>query len=422
LPFGAARQHVARDDLRAVEELHELGELIARRQHDDAVEKCLLLERRRELGLDVTLAVRDDVEHDASLLLATKPRDLDDQLAKHLAVVASALRAERQQIRHGHLPRAADLDRLVHARIEEAHPDLVAFERELLDEGEREATCEHLPLATHRGRAVDHDVLEPALVFALLLAAVVEELVVDDLLLEDLAVVGELGEHERIDVALALDGCVTVDGEGLAARRSPGLEHARQQIEREVRDVVRFGRAERGEQIDEIDRAAERFAAGRRVFLEQSEQTNRIEIDELDLRVHVHRLSDEVLDEAPQAARIEVAKVIGVVVLAEHAEVQRKRLGARALAAIAPAVIGVAEDARQQHGDHLVAQPQAREPLGHLRRRDVLEEPAILIELRLDAGRELDASEMRLARPQRVATGTARHRQHHADVVDDEQR
>ena len=258
---------------------------------------------------------------------------------------------------------------------------------ELLDQREREAAREHLALAAHRRRAVDEQILQPALVFALLVAAVVEQLVVDDLLLEDLAVVRELGEHERVDVALALDRRVAVDRERLRARRAPRLEHARQQVEREVRDVVRLGRAERGEQIDEIDRAAERLAARRAVFLEQAEQAHGVEVDQLDLRVDVHRLRDEVLDEAPQAARIEVAEVIGEVDLAEDAEVERQRLDAGGLAAIAPAVVGVAEDARQQHGDHLVAQAQAREPLDDLGARDVLEQPPVLIELRLGVRR-----------------------------------
>ena len=88
------------------------------------------------------------------------------------------------------------------------------------------------------------------------------------------------------------------------------------------------------------------------------------------------------------------------------------------LAAIAPAVVGVAEDARQQHRDHLVAQAQAGEPLGDLRARDVLEQPAVLIELRLGAGRQLDARELASRAPQHVAARAARHRQHHADVVD----
>ena len=74
----------------------------------------------------------------------------------------------------------------------------------------------------------------------------------------------------------------------------------------------------------------------------------------------MQRLRDEVLEEAPQAARIEVAEVLGEVDLAEDAEVERQRLDAGRLAAIAPAVVRVAEDARQQHGDHLVAQAQAR--------------------------------------------------------------
>src|SRR6185503_7312944 len=104
--------------------------------------------------------------------------------------VAAAFAAERQEVRHGDLARAADLDRLVQPGIEEPDPDLVALERELLDQREREAAREHLALATHRGRAVDQEVLQAALVLALLLAAVVEELGVDDLLLEDLAVVG----------------------------------------------------------------------------------------------------------------------------------------------------------------------------------------------------------------------------------------
>ena len=250
----------ALDDLRAIEQRHELGQLIRRRQADDAVEERLLLERGDELGLDVTLAVRDHVHHDAALLLAPQTRGLDEQLAEHLGVVAAALAAERQQVRHRHLTGATDLDRLVQARVEEPHPDLVALERELLDQREREAAREHLALAAHRGRAVDQEVLQATLVLALLVAAVVEQLVVDDLLLEDLAVVRELGQHERVDVALALDRRVAVDGERLRAGRAPGLEDARQQIEREVRDVVCLGRAERAEQIDEIDRAAERLA------------------------------------------------------------------------------------------------------------------------------------------------------------------
>src|SRR5207302_10183850 len=110
-----------------------------------------------------------------------------------------------QQVRHRNLPGARDLDRLVQARVEEPDPDLVAFERELLDQREREASREHLTLAAHRRGAIDEQILQAALVLALLVAAVMNEFDVDDLLLEDLAVVRELREHERIDVALALD-------------------------------------------------------------------------------------------------------------------------------------------------------------------------------------------------------------------------
>src|SRR5439155_14843995 len=113
----------------------------------------------------------------------------------------AALAAERQQIGHRDLARATDLDRLVQPRVEEPDPDLVALEGELLDQREREAAGEYLALAAHRRRAVDQEVLEAALVLALLLAAIVEQLGVDDLLLEDLAVVGELGQHQRVDVA-----------------------------------------------------------------------------------------------------------------------------------------------------------------------------------------------------------------------------
>ena len=56
-----------------------------------------------------------------------------------------------------------------------------------------------------------------AVVLALLVATVIKQLVVDDFLLEDLAVVRELGEHERVDVALALDRRVAVDRERLRA-------------------------------------------------------------------------------------------------------------------------------------------------------------------------------------------------------------
>ena len=136
----------------------------------------------------------------------------------------------------------------------------------------------------------------------------------------------------------------------------------------------------------------------------------------------MHRLRDEVLEEAPQAARVEVPEVIGVVDLAEDAEIERQRLDAGRLAAIAPAVVGVAEDARQQHGDHLVAQAQPGEPLDDLGAGDVLEQPPVLIELRLGIGGIWIAGELALARPQHVAAGAARHRQHHPDVMDEEQR
>ena len=61
--------------------------------------------------------------------------------------------------------------------------------------------------------------------------------VVEDLLLEEVPVVGELGEHHRVDAAVALDRGVPVDREDLHAALLAGLEHRRDEVHREVDHV-----------------------------------------------------------------------------------------------------------------------------------------------------------------------------------------
>src|SRR5690606_16578431 len=102
------------------------------------------------------------------------------------------------------LPGPRSLD-VVEARVEKAHPHLLAGELELLAQRDGEPAREHLSVAAHGGGGIDEEVVKAARLVRRLLARVKEDLVLDHAPGELELVPRELGEHERVERALVAD-------------------------------------------------------------------------------------------------------------------------------------------------------------------------------------------------------------------------
>ncbi len=99
---------------------------------------------------------------------------------------------------------------------------------------------------------------------------------------------GELGEDQRVERALAADARVAVHGVRAGRVRAARLEHAREELEREVHDVVRGGARDRREQIDVRERAG-----GGRLGAEHAEEAQRVEVERVGEREHVEARARE---------------------------------------------------------------------------------------------------------------------------------
>ena len=269
------------------------------------------------------------------------------------------------------------------------------------------------------------------LLLALPLAPVVVELLVDHLALEHLVVPGELGEQDGVGAALALDRRVAVDGEGLHAGGALGLQHRRQQVEREVDHVGGVGGGEGPVEVDQVGHAER----ARRVAAQQAEQAQGVEVDALHRGEDLQPVVDQEAHERQQRRAVEVGEVardvgagaavvprtcaaaVGGDVLVDG-RVERQRLGAHALAAVGEAVIGLAQDAPEEHRDHLVAQPPRGRLLHHLRVGDALQQSAVAGEQRARLGRQGQRLEQRARRD---GEGAGRRGEQQPHVVHGEQ-
>ena len=192
--------------------------------------------------------------------------------AKTRAGFAPALAPEGEQVRGGELPVARAVQ-LVEARVEEAEGHVLPLEQELLAGRDGHAAGEGLPVAAHRGRGVDEQVVDALLLVAALLAGEVEHLVVGDAPHQLEVVPGQLGEHHAVDRPARAQARVAVRGALPGGRAGLGLEHAGEDLQREVHDVVGLRRLQRGEQIDLRQRAR------RDLGPEHAEEPERVEIE-----------------------------------------------------------------------------------------------------------------------------------------------
>ncbi len=166
---------------------------------------------------------------------------------------------------------------VVEARVEEAEIDVLALQRELLHESQRQPARERRPLSAHRRARVHADVVQAPVFFVLLLACVVEDLVLREALVEQVGVERQLRQHQRVDRAAPLEARVPVDAEDLLSARSLRLEDAREEVQREVHDVVGFRALEHVQQVEHVEGAHRA-----RLRSEETDEPERVEIDLLD--------------------------------------------------------------------------------------------------------------------------------------------
>jgi hypothetical protein len=190
------------------------------------------------------------------------------------------------------------------------------------------------------------------------------------------------------------------------------------ELEGEVGDVVGLGRAQGGEQVGQIDRAAQGRPRG--AVLEHAQEAHGVEVDQLNRGQDVQRVIAEVAEQAPQRLAVKVAPVIEGIDVEVQAEVEGQRRHRPAALAIAPAVIGVAQDPGQEHADQLVAQAHVGELLDHLGAGHRGDQPAIGVEERLGLARAAQAGQV--APGLEAEPGATRHGQERAEIVDHEQR
>ncbi len=325
-----------------------------------------------ELARHVERRVGDEMHDRIALVAHAQKGDLGRQLSEDARGVSSPLALEAQKPRRRKLRAVAGALNVVETRVEKAHPHLLARQLKLLAERDGEAAREDLAIAAHRGRRIDDQVVEAPRLVGRLFACVKEKLAVDHPASELLLVPRQLGQHHRVDRPLAADARVPVDGVRTGRLRAVGLEDARDELEREVHDVVGRRARQRGEEIDVRERAR-----GRGLRAEHAEQAQRVEIERVGQRQDVQARPRERVErgdlvraghgrEEPRQLRLEVPHELRIV---------RQRL--RPGRSLRRPSDGRGQQARQHDDDQVVPQLHRRRPRRRLAARDLLDDLAV---------------------------------------------
>ena len=205
------------------------------------------------------------------------------------------------------------------------------------------------------------------------LVGVEEQLAVGEALLEEVVVVGHLGEHEGVERAVGHDAGVPVHGEHLLPTPALGLEHAREDVEGEVHHVVRFGRVEHREEVHQLGLGHGAVAP------HEPQELYGVEVDLLDAQEQVEPVLQQVLDVPELGATIDREPQLrqGELGLRERVGVHGHGLERDATA---PAVGHRADGAREQGREHRVVDARGRELRGDVGLRDLFEHLRVLPE------------------------------------------
>jgi hypothetical protein len=361
---------------------------------------------------DVVGAVGEQVHDDVAVVAGGRQGELVGQRREDPDRVAPPLALEGQDVRGRQLAPAA-ARRLVEARVEEAKHDLLARDHQLLGRGQRQPAREGRPIAAHAGRRVDQQQVLALRLFLGLVAGVVEHLVVGHAPGELVRVPGQLGQHQPVEAAPAPHASVA---EGRVLRRPRaglGLEHARDELEREAHHVAGARVADRREEVDLHQRRRRR-----RGVAEHPDEAERIDVERVGERQH------EQLGPGQRRERVELEAAL------RHPRPERRQIQIRQLERprlgrqpdrVGPlhlrALRHAPQHPRQQHREHPVGHAQILGPARGVAVGDALDHLAVRRHQLRGARHPRHERREIAARAQRQLL--PRRREEHPDVMDE---